>query len=200
MIYNITGILKEKNPTSVFLNVNGVGLELRIPISTFEKLPALEKQCTLFTHLYLNLNQDEVRLYGFSTLAEKTVFIRLIAISGIGPKIALSIISSMNINMFIKAILNEEDGLLARVPGIGKKTALRIIIELKDDVAQFAQLIDSTDRLDMDSSFIEVEKALIALGYNSKDVHKVYHKMSDEDKQQPVEQQIKKVIRLLYQQ
>jgi Holliday junction DNA helicase RuvA len=200
MIYYITGIVKEKSPTSVILDVNGVGIELRIPISTYEKLPNKDVACSLFTHLYLSMNQDEIRLYGFSTLAEKAVFVRLISISGIGPKIALSIISSMNINMFIKAILNEEDGLLSRVPGIGKKTALRIIIELKDDVSQFAQLIDSSDRMDIDSTFIEVEKALIALGYNSKDIHKIIHKLSDDDKALPVEQQIKKVIRLLYQQ
>jgi len=200
MIYNISGLLKDKTPTTALLDVNGVGVELRIPISTFEKLPAKNSNCTLFTHLYLSLNQDEVRLYGFATIAEKTVFVRLISISGIGPKIALSIISSLNINMFVKALMNDEDSLLSKVPGIGKKTAQRLLIELKDDIPQFAQLLDETERFDMDRTMIEVEKALVALGYNVKDIHKAIHKMSEDDKQLPVEQKIKRVIKLLYQQ
>lgn len=199
MVFYISGTLKEKSPTGVIIDVNGVGIELRIPLSTYEKLPAVAKTCTLFTHLYLSLNQDEIRLYGFSSLAEKTLFLKLISISGIGPKIALSIISSMSINMVIKAILTEEDGLLAQVPGIGKKTAQRIIIELRDKIAELTESLDTTDRPEAEHSFAEVEKALIALGYNAKDVLKTLHKLSDEDKQLPVEQQIKKVIRLLYQ-
>jgi len=199
MVYYINGILKVKNPTSIILDVNGVGIELRIPLSTYEKLPSIEKTCSLFTHLYLSLNQDEIRLYGFYSIAEKTLFIRLISISGIGPKIALSVISSMNVNMVIKAILTEEDGLLSKVPGIGKKTAQRIIIELKDNIAQLTESLDTSDRLDVENTFAEVEKALIALGYNSKDILKTLHKLSEEDKQLPVEQQIKKVIKFLYQ-
>ncbi|MFO7660775.1 MAG: Holliday junction branch migration protein RuvA [Candidatus Cloacimonadaceae bacterium] len=199
MVFYISGTLKEKAPTGVIVDVNGVGVELRIPLSTYEKLPSVGKNCTLFTHLYLSLNQDEIRLYGFSSLAEKTLFLRLISISGIGPKIALSIISSMSINMVIKAILTEEDGLLAQVPGIGKKTAQRIIIELRDKIAELTESLDTTERTKGEHSFAEVEKALIALGYNGKDVLKTLHKLSDEDKQLPVEQQIKKVIRLLYQ-
>jgi Holliday junction DNA helicase RuvA len=120
MIYYLSGILKEKEPTAIVLDIQGVGYEIRIPLSTYEKLPEKEKPCSLFTYLYISFNQDEIKLYGFSTLAEKTMFIKLINISGIGPKIALSIISSMNIGMIIKAIQKEEDGLLAKVPGIGK--------------------------------------------------------------------------------
>lgn len=199
MVFYISGIVKEKAPTTVIIEVNGVGIELRIPLSTFEKLPTAGQPCTLFTHLYLSLNQDEIRLYGFSTLAEKTLFIRLISISGIGPKIALSVISSMSVNMVIKAILTAEDGLLSKVPGIGKKTAQRIIIELKDNIAQVMESLDTSEQPDAEHSFAEVEKALIALGYNGKDVLRTLHKLTDEDRLLPVEQQIKQVIKLLYQ-
>jgi Holliday junction DNA helicase RuvA len=145
------------------------------------------------------LNQDEIRLYGFSTIAEKTMFIRLVSISGIGPKIAMSILSSLNINMLLKAIHSEEDGLLSKVPGIGKKTAQRIIIELKDEANKLAQLINTDERVTIDNTFIEVEQALVALGYNSKDIQKAMLKFNQEEKELPVEQQIKKVIKLLYQ-
>jgi Holliday junction DNA helicase RuvA len=199
MIYAISGILKEKTPTYIIIDVNGISYEIRIPLSTYEKLPPKENKCYLFTHLYLSLNQDEIRLYGFSSIAEKSLFVRLISISGIGPKIAMSIISSMNMNMLIKAIQTEEDGLLSKVPGIGKKTAQRIIIELKDDITKLAQLLDTDERMTIDHTFIEVEQALIALGYNSKDIHKAMLKFTPEDKELLVEQQIKRVIKLLYQ-
>jgi holliday junction DNA helicase RuvA len=199
MIYSITGTVKEKTPSYVILDANGIGYEIRIPLSTYEKLPLRDNKCSLFTHLYLSLNQDEVRLYGFSSIAEKALFLRLISISGIGPKIALSIISSMNMNMLIKAIQTEEDGLLSKVPGIGKKTAQRIIIELRDDIGKLAQLLDTDDRITINTTFMEVEQALVALGYNSKDVQKAMLKFSSEEKELPVEQQIKKVIKVLYQ-
>jgi Holliday junction DNA helicase RuvA len=198
MIYYMSGLLKVKEPTSIILDVNGIGYEIKIPLSTFEKLPDKDKQCSIYTHLYINMNSDEIRLYGFSSQAEKTLFIRLISISGIGPKIALSVISSMNIGMFIKAVQNEEDGLISKVPGIGKKTAQRIIIELKDDIMKFTDLLDATERTSVDSSFMEVEKALVALGYNSKDIQKALHSLKDDDRNLPVEQQIKLVIKQMY--
>jgi len=198
MIYYLSGILKVKEPTSIILDVNGIGYEIRIPLSTYEKLPDKDKPCSIYTYLYISMNQDEIKLYGFSSLAEKTMFVRLISISGIGPKIALSIISSMNIGMIIKAIQKEEDGLLSKVPGIGKKTAQRIIIELKDNIMQFTDLLDVTERSTLDSSFGEVEKALIALGYNPKEIHKALQLLTDEERKLPVEQQIKLVIKIMY--
>jgi Holliday junction DNA helicase RuvA len=198
MIYYLSGILKEKAPTSIILDVQGVGYEIRIPLSTYEKLPDKDKACFIYTYLYLSMNQDEIRLYGFSSVAEKAIFVRFIAISGIGPKIALSIISSMNIGMIIKAIQNAEDGLISKVPGIGKKTAQRIIIELKDDIMKFTDLMDATEKTSIDSSFVEVEKALVALGYNPRDIHKALHALIEEDRNLPVEQQIKLVIKQMY--
>jgi Holliday junction DNA helicase RuvA len=199
MIHSMNGELINKSPGMVILEISGISYEIRIPLSTYEKLPPRESKCSLFVHLYLSFNQDEIRLYGFSTIAEKTLFMRLISISGIGPRIALSIISSMSLNMLIKAIQTEEEGLLSKVPGIGKKTAQRIIIELKDDVAKLVNLIDTNDSISFDNKYLEVEQALVALGYNSKDILKVMAKFAQEEKDLPIEQQIKKVIKLLYQ-
>ena len=199
MINQISGSLKEKNPSSVYIEIQGVILEIRIPISTYEKLPDKGKVCSLYTYLYLSFSQDEIRLYGFATLAERAIFIRLIAISGIGPKIALSIISSMNPNMLIKAIYNQEDALLSKVPGIGKKTAQRIIVELKDEIIQYSNLLEESERTPADNITFEVEQALVALGYNAKEIQKAHHKLSEEEMQMPIEQQIKKVIKILYQ-
>jgi Holliday junction DNA helicase RuvA len=199
MIYYLSGILKAKEPTSIVLDVQGVGYELRIPISTYEKLPDKEKPCSLYTHLYINLNQDEIRLYGFSGLAEKGLFLKLIGISGIGPKIALSVISSMNVGMVIKAIQQSEEGMISRVPGIGKKTAQRIIMELKDKIMDLTDLLDTTDKTGIDQSFAEVEKALMALGYPQKEIQRTLHTMTEADRALPLEQQIKLVIKLMYQ-
>lgn len=198
MIYYLSGILKIKEPTSIVLDVQGIGYEIKIPLSTYEKLPIVEKPCFVYTHLYLSTNQDELKLYGFSSLAEKAMFLKLISISGIGPKIGLSVISSMNISTIIKAIRQEEDGLLAKVPGIGKKTAQRIIIELKDGIMQFTDLLDATEKTTMDTSFVEAEKALMALGYNPKDIQKAFSFLKEEERNLPVEQQIKLIIKQMY--
>ncbi len=199
MLSYLSGTLTEKQPTSIIIDIQGMGFEVKIPLSTYEKLPSLNQTCSVYTHLYLSLSQDEMRLYGFYSLAEKTLFIKLISISGIGPKIALSVLSSMSIGMFIKAVRTEEEGLLSKVPGIGKKTAQRIIIELKDEVLKMADLLGDDERTGLDAGFAEVEKALLALGYNSKDIGKAIAAMNDSDKNQPVEQQIKKIIRIIYQ-
>ncbi|HOV15994.1 MAG TPA: Holliday junction branch migration protein RuvA [Candidatus Cloacimonadota bacterium] len=200
MIFSLTGILKDKKPTSVIIETHGIAFELRIPLSTYEKLPERGQECVLHTHLYLSLNQDEMRLYGFATPAEKAVFIRLISISGIGPKIALSILSSLNVGMFIEAIQTAEEGLLAKVPGIGKKTAQRLIIELKDDVLQLSDYLETKERSALDINMAEVEKALTALGYSTKDIHKALPELTAEDKKLPIEHQIKKIIKIIYRQ
>lgn len=199
MIYYLSGVLREKEPTSIILDVHGVGYEIRIPISTYEKLPNKEQPCSIYTHLYFNLTSDEIRLYGFSSLAEKSLFLKLITISGIGPKIALSVISSMNVSTVIKAIQSGEDGLLAKVPGIGKKTAQRIIMELKDKILELTDLLDVTEKSAIDHNFAEVEKALVALGYPLKEIQRALHSMNDTDRALPIEQQIKQVIKLMYQ-
>jgi len=199
MFYYLNGILRDKSPVSVILDVCGVGYELRIPVSTYEQLPDREKSCALFTHLYVSFNQDEVRLYGFGTIAEKSLFLKLISISGIGPKIALSVLSSLQVSLVIRAIQRGEDGLLSKVPGIGKKTAQRIIMELKDNIAQVMDVLETRDRGSVDAGLAEVEQALVSLGYPLKDIQRAFNALPESDKTLPPEQIIKNTIKLMYQ-
>ena len=131
MIAQLTGIVVEANFTSVILDVNGVGYDLAIPLSTFDKLPPQGQKVTLKT--VMAVRQDDVQLFGFFTDAEKALFKMLTAeVSGVGPKLALSVLSSMPIADFATAIVSANIKLLSKISGVGKRTAERMIVELKD--------------------------------------------------------------------
>ncbi|MDI6809544.1 MAG: Holliday junction branch migration protein RuvA [Candidatus Eisenbacteria bacterium] len=132
MISIVKGIVAEKSPTRVVVDVNGVGYCVSIPISTFNKIGAVGDEVSLLTHLIVR--EDALQLYGFFTGKEKELFELLISISGIGPKIGLGILSSCNVESLESAIANGDLDTLTAVSGVGKKTAQRIIVELKDKV------------------------------------------------------------------
>ena len=131
MIGYLNGKLAIKEPTYVIIDVNGVGYEIKISLYTFSKIKDLDS-CLL--HTYLHVKEDSQTLYGFSDPEEKSIFLHLISISGVGPNTALMINSSLNVNEVKTAILNEEVTTIQRVKGIGNKTAQRIILELKDKI------------------------------------------------------------------
>ena len=133
MIANLTGILAAKDPSRLVLDVNGVGYEVFIPFSTYFALPDLRAPLTL--HIFTHLREDSIQLFGFLTPAEKTAFILLTKISGVGGKLALSVLSALKIADLRGAILADDLDTLASVPGIGKKSAGRIALELKDKIA-----------------------------------------------------------------
>jgi Holliday junction DNA helicase RuvA len=174
----------------------GIGWELKIPISTFEVLPELGKECTLLT--YLHISQDDIRIFAFATLAERELFQMLTKISGIGPKIALSILSTLSIPAFMRAVNSGEEGLLTRVPGIGKKSAQRLIVELRDAVHKLAEHIEHTDLGTIDNCS-EVETALISLGFNIVQIRKELSMMGEETKNYSTEALIKETIKRIYQ-
>ncbi|MSQ77302.1 MAG: Holliday junction branch migration protein RuvA [Nitrospiraceae bacterium] len=132
MIAALTGRLAHKAPSHVTLDVHGVGYEVFIPLSTFYALPEINESASLSVHTHLR--EDAIQLYGFVTVLEKDSFILLTSISGIGPKLALSVLSALNVPDLVSAILAGDVEKLASVPGIGKKTAARIALELKDKV------------------------------------------------------------------
>ena len=132
MIAALTGRLASKAPSSVTLDVQGVGYEVFIPLSTFYALPDVNESASLC--VYTNLREDAIQLYGFLTLLEKDSFVLLTGVSGIGPKSALSVLSALNVPDLVSAVLAGDVEKLASVPGIGKKTAARIALELKDKV------------------------------------------------------------------
>jgi Holliday junction DNA helicase RuvA len=132
MIAALTGRLAHKAPTHVTLDVQGVGYEVHVPLSTFYALPDLNESASLSIHTHLR--EDAIQLYGFATALEKDSFILLTGVSGIGPKLALSVLSALNVPDLVSAVHAGDVEKLASVPGIGKKTAARIALELKDKV------------------------------------------------------------------
>lgn len=166
MIAYLKGLIAEKNPTRTVLDVSGVGYEVLIPVSSYEKLAAIGEPAQLLT--YLHVREDIMQLYGFSTQEEREVFLLLISVSGIGPKSALGILSSVALPDFKKAIAQEDYNLLTAVPGIGKKTAQRLVVELKEKVAKISSA-DDIARTKVVQGISEVADeammALMSLGY-----------------------------------
>lgn len=164
MIGRLTGILAEKNPPQIVLDVNGVGYELDVPMSTFYNLPAAGEKTKLLTHFAVR--DDGHFLYGFLTEAERFAFRQLLKVSGIGARTALSVLSGMSVNDLSAAVAQQELGRLIKIPGIGKKTAERLLLELK------GKLADATGvslHAPADDARQDIANALIALGYNEKE-------------------------------
>ncbi len=163
MIGRLTGTLVEKLPPKVCLDVNGVGYELDVPMSTLYSLPELNARVTLLTHLAIR--EDAHVLYGFATAAERSTFRELIKVSGVGARIALAVLSGMTVSELAQAITLQEAGRLTRVPGIGKKTAERLLLELRGKLGADlgpgqAAVVDSQ---------VDVMNALVALGYSDRE-------------------------------
>lgn len=164
MIGRLSGILLEKNPPQLLVDCNGVGYELGVPMSTFYNLPGLGEKVTLLTHLAVR--EDAHLLYGFGTVEERNVFKQLIKISGVGARTALSILSGMSVADLAHAITLQEAGRLTRIPGIGKKTAERLLLELKGKLGADLGVAGGAVHSDATSDILN---ALVALGYSDKE-------------------------------
>ncbi len=166
MIGRLTGILLERNPPQILLDVQGVAYEIDVPMSTFYNLPALHEKVVLYTQLIVR--EDAHLLYGFLSHEERIAFRQLLKISGVGPKLALSVLSGLSLNDLAVAVANKEASRLTRIPGVGKKTAERLLLELQGKfvvsgaggVAQGTPVISSGN---------DIVNALLALGYNDKE-------------------------------
>lgn len=166
MIASLHGILKMKTPTEVLLDVNGVGYAVNIPLSTYEKLGAVGMPVVLLTHLHVR--EDAMQLFGFITEEERRLFKLLISVSGIGPKIAQSILSGMNVEELKSHIVGGNIEALTAIPGIGRKTSERLIVELRDKIKSIIPEVEyaSTNNTATARTRIEALNALISLGYN----------------------------------
>jgi len=165
MIGRISGILLDKTPPLALIDCNGVGYECEVPMSTFYLLPQVGDKVTLLTHFVVR--EDAQLLFGFGTKQERLMFRQLLKVNGIGAKSALAILSGLSIDELIQAVSLQEAGLLTRVPGIGKKTAERLLLELKDKFTLDSAL--SIKGSGMASISQDVLNALIALGYNERE-------------------------------
>ena len=163
MIGKLTGTLSLKNPPDVLVDCHGVGYEVSVPMSTFYNLPALGEPVTLLTHFVVR--EDAQLLYGFATAPEREAFRQLIRISGVGPRTALSVLSGMSVGELSQAITAQEAGRLVKVPGIGKKTAERLLLELKGKLG--ADL--GAPQAPASDAQADIQQALLALGYSDKE-------------------------------
>ena len=164
MIGRLSGLLIEKNPPQIVLDVNGVGYELDVPMSTFYNLPALGEKLSLLTHFAVR--DDGHFLYGFQSESERFAFRQLLKVSGIGARTALSVLSGLSVNDLAAAVAQQELGRLIKIPGIGKKTAERLLLELKGKLADVGCGSPGTAPSDTRS---DITQALLALGYNEKE-------------------------------
>ena len=164
MIGKISGKLIERHPPQVVVDVHGVGYEIDVPMSTFYQLPANGSEVTLYTHLIVR--EDAHQLYGFASEQERRVFRQLLKISGVGARTALSVLSGMSVSDLYEAVSAQDSGRLIRVPGIGRKTAERLLLELKD---KLDVMVVSTAITAAAGASSDILNALLALGYNDKE-------------------------------
>ncbi len=164
MIGRLSGLLFDKNPAQLLVDCNGVGYEVSVPMSTFYNLPSTGERVTLLTHMVVR--EDAQLLYGFGTTQERELFRELIKISGIGARTALAILSGMSVKDLAQAVTLQDAGRLTKIPGIGKKTAERLLLELK---GKLGADIGAAPGAAADESSNDILSALLALGYSEKE-------------------------------
>lgn len=194
MIGRLTGVLLEKNPPSLLIDVQGVGYEVDAPMSTFYALPALGETVGVFTHLLVR--DDAHLLFGFATATERVLFRALLKVNGVGAKVALAILSGMSTDEFLSCVTTKDVAALVRVPGIGKKTAERLLIELQDKVATLGggSRPSGAAIATQEQSFrTQAEEALESLGYKPAEASRLLDKVATAD--QSVEQMIRAALR-----
>ena len=176
MIGRIEGKLLEKDPPLILVDVHGVGYEISVPMSTFYNLPDSGKNVVLLTHFVVR--EDAQLLYGFLTAAERSAFRELIKVSGIGARTALSVLSGLSVDALCQAVTQQDTAALTRVPGIGKKTAERLVLELKGKLG--ADLGGLVSTAGASSAKSDVISALIALGYSEREATAAVRKLPDD--------------------
>jgi Holliday junction DNA helicase RuvA len=164
MIGRITGVLAEKAPPQILVEAHGVGYEIDVPMSTFYNLPALGAQLTLLTHFVVR--EDAQQLFGFLTAGERSTFRELVRISGVGPRTALSILSGLSVAELSQAVTQQDAARLIKVPGIGKKTAERLMLELKGRLGTDLPAAAADAGSDTGADIVQ---ALVALGYHDRE-------------------------------
>ena len=179
MIGSLIGLIKEKTPSAILLEVNGIGYEISIPLSTSFQLPKVGESAFLLTNLVVR--EDQHSLYGFATEEERKLFRALIKISGVGAKLAITILSGTNVTGFIQSVVNEDIDALVHLPGIGKKTAERLVVEMKDKISEISDEQQNLQDSGVNSAVAEAINALVNLGYKTKDAKNILDKIDSEE-------------------
>ena len=183
MIGHLKGKIISKSPPEVLLEVQGIGYEVLCPMSTIYELDNLSDDVLLFTHL--SIKEDAHTLFGFITKDEKNVFRELIRVNGVGPKVALAILSNLSVHSLVECISTEDADLLAKTPGIGKKTALKLIVELQDRLSKLdlvGSLANSSEiKQNTNPNSKQAIEALQSLGFKAKEANRMVSKIEDQE-------------------
>jgi len=193
MIAYITGKIINKEANSVILENNGIGYEILIPLSTFYELPDYSENVSLYVYPYLR--EDTLTLFGFSSILEKRLFTMLISVAGIGPRLAINILSGIGPKELLSAISNEDTDRLRKIPGVGSKTAKRIVLELKEKISSV--LPETKVDPAKTSIFEDAVSALVNLGYPVEEAKKVVKEASSDGDDVGLEELIKKSLRII---
>lgn len=200
MIAHLTGTILTKQPNAVVIDVNGVGYEVTIPVSTFYELGDVGAQASLRVHTHVR--EDAIMLFGFRTSREKELFLRLTSVSGIGPKLGITFLSGTSPDDLIAAIRSNDLARLVSIPGVGRKTAERVVIELRDKIGQLA-LLDSdvsstpSTAVDVDATRDDVVAALVSLGYQKALAEKIVAKVLEVESDRTIEHVLRQALKLL---
>lgn len=200
MIGRLRGILIEKQPPYLLLDVAGVGYELQAPMTTFYRLPTAGSEVTLFTHLSITENLHQ--LFGFIDQRDRSLFRTLIKVNSVGPKLAIAILSGMESDDIARCVRDDDTAALTKVPGVGKKTAERLVIELRDRLKAWdlpdKEMLAHNESLPLTLAsdvYAEAESALIALGYKPTDASKMIAVAAKQQPQAPSEELIRFALR-----
>ena len=175
MIVKLAGKLLDKQAPCALIDVNGVGYEINVSLMTFVDLPSLGSDVEMHTHLVVR--EDSHTLYGFLTVHERSLFKDLIKVNGVGPKMALGMLSGMTVDEFARAILNRDVSSLVKLPGVGKKTAERLVIEMKDAIDGMGLSGASENTITKSDIRLEAESGLLSLGYKAQDITKILNNL-----------------------
>jgi len=180
MIGFLRGKLQAKYAAEILLDVGGVGYEVHLPMSTFSELPAPGQEVALYTHLIVR--EDAQTLFGFASEQERALFRSLIRISGIGARLAVTILSGISVSDFVETVRVEDTGRLVKLPGIGKKTAERLIVEMRDKLGKSDSPMSTAPRSGSSTPRSEAHSALLALGYKNVEVNRLLDKVDTQDR------------------
>ena len=180
MIAFITGTIEEKSENGVVINCNGMGYEVQTSTATLSSLPLVGEECKIYT--YLQVKEDGISLFGFTTVDERELFYKLISVSGVGPKMAITVLSGMNISALIVSILKEDTTALSRIKGLGKKTAERICLELKDKLTPVGGVLIDDNVIEINENVLDDAcEALISLGLSKNEALRLARQNANEN-------------------
>jgi Holliday junction DNA helicase RuvA len=195
MIAHLTGKLLEKQTNSAIVDVGGVGYEVTIPLSTFYELGEVGTDASLRIHTHVR--EDAIQLFGFKSGRERDLFLRLIAVQGVGPKLAITMLSGMSADEMVLAIRKEDLARLTGIPGVGRKTAERLVVELRDKMADLGESKASPETLPSDSVFDDALSALTNLGYQRAAAEKALNQAAKEGTEITVQKLLRRALQIL---